>query len=65
MLRHVLDVLRNAARVPCSLVVGTHLEKLCDGAIMAHDHDCDLLLVATDAAQILELTADVEGDGWH
>ena len=30
---------------------------------MAHDHDCDLLLAATDAARILELAAEIEGDG--
>jgi hypothetical protein len=30
---------------------------------MAHDHDCDLLLAATDAERILELATELESDG--
>ena len=62
LLRHVLGVLHTAG-VECSLVFGTLLGKLRDGAIMTHDHDCDLLLAATDAARILELAAELEAGG--
>eukprot|EP01047_Picozoa_sp_COSAG01_P024973 COSAG01_NODE_1561_length_9917_cov_5.742514_2_plen_335_part_00 len=48
VVKHVLGVLARAGLRP-SLIYGTLLGKMREGGIMAHDHDCDLLLAATDA----------------
>ena len=62
LLRHVLGVLYSAG-LANSLVFGTLLGKMREAGIMAHDHDCDLLLAATDAAKVLELAEELEAGG--
>jgi hypothetical protein len=55
LLQRTLGLLRQHT-VPVCLGFGTLLGKIRQDDVMAHDHDCDLLLAAADVGAVLELS---------
>jgi len=62
LVRHALHIL-GQNNIQASLLYGTLLGKVRQGGIMAHDHDCDLLVAATSAAHVLSLASELEAGG--